>query len=151
MIICLYLQRLFFFFLRRGGSTCFCGCFDSFPSVAKLRLSQGVKLSLGIFLSASKQIKELLCAGCTSWAFLSLSLCSKEQGSGLCISVKGKVTMGGGNPLSRDDPWWESRLLAPAACPWASHLLTAMCLCWLTSCGALKGFIHVPNYSWSPE
>lgn len=114
--------KAFFFFLRRKGSTCFCGCFGSFPSVAKLRLSQGVKLSLGMFLCASKQNKELLCTGCTSWAFLLLSLCSKEQGPGFCISVKGKVTMSGGNPLSRDDPWWESQLLAPAACPWASHL-----------------------------
>lgn len=25
-------------------------------------------------------------------------------------------------------------------------LLIMVCVCWLTSCGALKGLVHVPNY-----
>lgn len=52
----------------------------------------------------------------------------------------------------RDALWWESQLLPLAMCPRASQfLVVVVCVCWLTSCRALKGFICARSYSQSPE
>lgn len=104
-----------------------------------------------ILLSTPKQNKELLCTGCTSWASLWLSLCSREQAQGFLSEGRGEDDDEGwqlpAELSSRDAPWWESQLLALAVCPWASHCCDVCVLAYLLQ--GLKGFIHVPNYSQS--
>lgn len=112
------------------GTVCFCECFDSFPPVAKLWQSQGVKWSIEIFLlSTPKQNKFLLHAGCSSFFSCSAhAVGSRLRTLPLC---KSRVVMMGGDAWlsSRDALWWESQLLALAACPWASALLAATRAC----------------------